>query len=472
MAMKDDKTPRASAVHRRTFLKGLGVAAASVAVPHVWVPNKALASTHGRSSIKHLIYVRLSGGFRFPAAFNADVAAEFNPFGRAREVAPGTQWGVGELLEQASWLTGNDGQARVALGMKPVTQITDSIAVLPCVDHEPLSARADGNHNTGLERYNTGYVGGATSFMTMINYGLRHRYEEARDRGEALLPPFSLGDSGMALGAGPYAAYRAPVMTGDGFDRFGFSAGNTLPEWAQRMAENQDQRMRQRQNEGARAPIEAYVQTRAATEQFAEIFNDDALKIRNNSDVAIDGISNRQLAQIFGDNRTGRNARLALRLFHFGCPAVFFNQGGYDMHSGEENGLPGQMNDLNRLISGLHLALKTMTHPDGGTYWDHTLLVLGSEFGRTARGGRFNSARGSDHSGDFATRWMSMPFMGGVIEQAGNGGAVFGMTRSSDLNPDGPVYSYRSVLKTLMDALGCDHREFFPADRPFNDLFV
>ncbi|MFU8805086.1 MAG: twin-arginine translocation signal domain-containing protein, partial [Bradymonadaceae bacterium] len=98
--MNDDPKKPTSAVHRRTFLKGIGVAAASVAMPHVWVPNKALASTHARGEVKHLVYVRLSGGFRFPAAFNADVGAEFNPFGQASNVAPGTEWGVGELLEQ------------------------------------------------------------------------------------------------------------------------------------------------------------------------------------------------------------------------------------------------------------------------------------------------------------------------------------------------------------------------------------
>jgi uncharacterized protein (DUF1501 family) len=147
------------------------------------------------------------------------------------------------------------------------------------------------------------------------------------------------------------------------------------------------------------------------------------------------------------------------------------NQGGYDLHSGEEEALPGRMDQLNRLVSGLEAALKIMTHPAGGSYWDHTLVVLGSEFGRTTRGNKFNSARGSDHGGDFATRWMSMPFMGGVIDRAKMGGRTLGMTRKEDLEPLGQVYSYRSVLKTLMDALGGDHSEFFPGDEPFSDLF-
>lgn len=470
--MTDHNAKKGFKPGRRSFLKGMGVAAATIAMPHVWVPNKALAQTEARGAAKHLIYIRLSGGFRFSAAFNGDTASEFNPFGKAENVASATEWGVGKLFELAGWLNGDQGAERAALGMRPVTEMSDQMAVLPCVDHEPLSARADGNHNTGLQRFNTGYVGGGTSFLTMINYGLRERFALAREQGTVALPAFSLGDSGMAMGAGPYAAHRPPVMQGDGFERFGFSAANTLPDWAQAMASSVDERYRAIHHPQNRAGVDAYMQTRAATELYAEIFNDEILKIRNNSDEPIDGLSNRQLATIFGDSRAARNVRLALRLFHFGCPAVYLNQGSYDMHSGEEAGLPRHMEELGRLLSGLEVALKAMDHPEGGTYWDNTLVVCGSEFGRTARGSRFNSARGSDHAGDYATRWMSMPVMGGLVTAAGNGGKSFGMTRPSDLAPEGQVYSYRSLLKTLMDALGCDHREFFPADRPFDDLFA
>lgn len=458
-------------LHRRSFLKGMGVAAATAAMPHIWVPNTAIAQTEARGSVKHLLYIRLADGFRFTAAFNGGVDSQYNPFGTAESVADNTEWGVGQLMELSGWLNGDNGELRRAMGMRPATELTDQLAVLPCVDHEPVSARADGNHNTGLQRFNTGYVGGGTSFFTMINYGLRQRFEEAREAGEIALPAFSLGDSGMARGAGDYAAYRPPVMQGDGFERFGFSASDSLPNWAGEMARGVDERYRDSRHIRNRAAVDAYLQTRDATEQYAEIFNAEALKIRNGSDEPIDGLSNNELDLIFGDNRVGRNVRLALRLFHFGCPAVYLNQGRYDLHSGEENGLPPMMEELNRIISGLEVALKAMDHPEGGSYWDHTLVAFGSEFGRTARGSRFNSARGSDHSGDNATRWMSMPFMGGPVETAGTGGRIFGMTRPSDLKAEGQVYSYRSVLKTMMDVLGCDHRDFFPADRPFGDLF-
>ena len=456
---------------RRNFLKGAAAAAAgasaALAMPHVWVPNKAYAQTVARGSAKHLILIRLNGGFRFTAAFNSEVDARYNPFGRADNKGANTEWGASKLLEGADWL--NDD--RRALGMAPMNELTDNIAVLPCEDHEPTSGSADGNHGTGLERYLTGYVGGGTSILTMINYGLRQRQQQAIEEQRILLPAFSLGSAGMARGAGEYAAYRPPVIS-NSFDQFGFDSNTSLPDWAKDMARAQDTRARDARHPSLRAPIDAYMQTRDATGRYNEVFNSDLLKIDRDSEEVVDGVTNTQLRAMFGDSRHAKRLRLALRLFHYGTPAVYINQGGYDMHSGEEQSLPGKISELNHMISALTAALKLMTHPAGGTYWDHTIVALGSEFGRTTRGNKFNSARGSDHGGDLATRWMSMPVFGGVIEQAGNGGKSFGSTRPADLKAEGKVYSYRSLCKTLMDTLECDHEPFFPADAPFDDLFL
>jgi hypothetical protein len=443
---------------RRQLLAG---AAASL-----FVPDRLLAQTSGRGRIKHLLYIRLASGFRFPTCFNADVADEFNPFGAAAPRAAGTEWGVGAPLARAPHLEGMSGAALRALGVKSVAEISNQITVLPCVDHEPLAGSADSNHGTALERLYTGYVDGPVGFFTMINFGLRERVAAP---GQVLLPAFVLGGSGMGRGLGTYAAFRPPVLSGDGFDRFNLDASATAPAWATELAGRVDQRLRARQHPLLRTGIDAFIETRRAARTYTEIFDSPTLKVRNDSQELVDGISNRQLATIFGSGNAGLSARMALRLFHFGCPAAYFDQGGYDLHSGEESGLLPQVDDLNRLLGGLEAVLKRMTHPAGGRYWDHTLVVLGSEFSRTARGNRFNSARGSDHAGDLATRWMSMPFMGGPLARPGR---RLGETRRTDLKALGPVYSYRSVLKTLLDGLGCDHKDFFPADPPFDDLYV
>ncbi|TPV92666.1 MAG: DUF1501 domain-containing protein [Myxococcales bacterium FL481] len=453
-----------SHLSRRSTLKLLGAGAAGLGLgaPYVFVPNPALAQTIARASAKHLLYIRLSGGFRFPPAFNANVDAQFNPFGTSSQ--PNASWGVGRLLDESEWLT----DELAELGLRRASDYADQMAVIPCVDHEPLSGSADGNHQTGLERFLTGYVNGDLGLFTMINYGLREQMTAAASAGEIMLPAIVLGDAGIGRGSGEYAAHRPPVLRGGDLDRFGFDTDALLPPWARTMTQAYTTRFRDEQNPGHFGAVEAYVQARASTKAYSEIFSSDALKVNNGSNQPFDGISNRELEAIFGDG-SGYDIRVALRLFHYGCPAIYLDQGGYDYHSNEDEMLPERIGGLNRLISGLHLVLKRMEHPAGGSFWDHVIVALGSEFSRTARGGRFNSAGGSDHAGDLATRWMSMPFFGGPITAAGR---QIGSTRPSDLQAEGPVFSYRATMKTLFDALGVDHRDFFPADQPFDDLFA
>lgn len=449
---------------RRNFLRGAGLTAAATAFPHLWIPRNVHA-TEAFGTVKHLLYIRLSGGFRFTTAFNGSVSNEHNPFGLASGVASGTEWGVGSILGGNAWLT----EELAMLGMRPVPAFTNEIAVIPCVDHEPLAGSADGNHQTGLERFLTGYVGGETGLFTMINYGLATRQAEAAAGGIVNLPAIIMGESGMGRGSGIYGAHRPAVLRGDDFDRFSAGASGELPAWARTMSESYDLRNKDKKNEFHGASIDAYIRSREATKAFAEIFSSDVLRIGNPSNEAYDGLSNAELARVFGTDSGGRDAHLALRLFHFGCPAVYFDQGGYDMHSDEEENLPDRIEAFNRMLSGLEWALKRLSHPAGGTYWDNTVVVCGSEFSRTTRGGPFNSARGSDHGGDYATRWMSMPFMGGPVVAKGR---RIGETDPGSLEAVGPVFSYRATFKTLMDVLGCEHSEFFPADEPYGDVFV
>ena len=457
-------------VTRRSFLRGaLGAATALAASPFsIGRGRRAFARTEAFGTARHLIYIRLQGGFRFTTAFNGRVATEYNPWGLAPGVAQGAQWGVSDLLAAAPFLEGDDGARRRQLGVRAVPEIASKITVVPCVDHEPTAGSADGNHGSGLERYWTGSVGGPAGFFTLINYGLRDRFLATTQQGEVAIPAFCLGDAGMARGLGVYAAHRPPVVQSGSLEGFGLSQEDRVPAWARAFSRTQDERYRDRLRGDTRSVVDAYLETRKATVRFAEIFQSPVLQTSDGQE-ATDGMSNDELRLVFGDSSAARNIRLALRLFHFGCPAAYIDQGGYDMHSGEEDGLPGRMAELNQLISGLVYALGKLRHPAGGTYWDHTIVALGSEFGRTADGNRFNSARGSDHNGDRATRWMSMPFFGGPVAQPG---ALLGSTRASDLRAEGDVVSYRAIMKSLLDALGCAHEDLFPADPPYEPLFV
>ncbi|QQR89400.1 MAG: DUF1501 domain-containing protein [Myxococcales bacterium] len=478
--MAKSKQKKKTGLSRRRFVQSLGATAAIAGSPHLWLP-KAFAQQQSdvRGSIRHLLYMRLNSGFRFTAAYNGNVASQFNPFGSAAGLPQGVEWGASAVMDRSGWLD----EEKQAAGMLPMNQLATRIAVIPCVDHEPFSGSADGNHGTGLERFYTGYAGtggydgAGTGIFSMINYALRNEVATGNNTTSVRLPAFVLGEAGMARGTGVFAGYRPPVIEGTNFDRFRTESGN-IPEWAKSFSKATDQRMRERQHVFLRTPVDAYIQSRSANERFNDIFQSPILDIDNNSDEAVDGFTQAQLTSLFGNSRAARSVRLALRLFHFGCPAVYFGQGGWDYHSNEESSFPTAMDEPNWIMSALYAALKAMPYSypdgsqDGSSYWDHTLVVFGSEFGRTARGSRFNSARGSDHGGDLATRWMSMPMMGGLIAEGANtlalGGKELGHTRSSDLKAEGQVVSYRAFMKTLIDALGGDHAGVFDAENVFN----
>ena len=181
-----------------------------------------------------------------------------------------------------------------------------------------------------------------------------------------------------------------------------------------------------------------------------------------------DGISNRRLETLIGNNGTARNIRLALRLFHFGCPAVYMDQGATT--STPTRCLPSQVASG---IQPAHLRDPHGAQGDAAPRRGHLLgshpRTFGSEFSRTARGSRFNSARGSDHGG--TTPRGGCPCPSWAAHRAG-AWSTARCPRALGSEAQGKVFSYRATMKTLMDMLGCEHDEFFPADDPFEDFFV
>ncbi len=126
--------------------------------------------------------------------------------------------------------------------------------------------------------------------------------------------------------------------------------------------------------------------------------------------------------------------------------------------------------DLGRAISGLMFALKTLEHPDGGSYFDHSLVAVVSEFSRdNVEANGFNSGNGSDHNGGPGSRYQAIPFFGGVV---GKGGKFFGETNASTMEPKSgePVFGTRSMLATFLDVLGIDAAEHF-VDEPLTEIF-
>jgi uncharacterized protein (DUF1501 family) len=129
-----------------------------------------------------------------------------------------------------------------------------------------------------------------------------------------------------------------------------------------------------------------------------------------NADAESDGVSNRELLEVLGGGQDensvfidarawGRDVATAVRLFGFGTAACVVTRNEFDLHSDEERRYPPLARDLVRQLAGLRYLLPKMPHALGGTYWDHTVIAVVSEFSRnnTFPETGFNSARGSDH---------------------------------------------------------------------------
>ena len=113
--------------------------------------------------------------------------------------------------------------------------------------------------------------------------------------------------------------------------------------------------------------------------------------------------------------------------------------------------------------------LQRMPHPEGGTYWDHTLVLCCTEFARdnTFPDTGWNNGGGADHRGTPASRLISMPLMGGMVSA---GGQLLGRTDPKTYLPVDESYHSQSVLATLTDALGMQTGQYFEQP-PISGLF-
>jgi uncharacterized protein (DUF1501 family) len=128
---------------------------------------------------------------------------------------------------------------------------------------------------------------------------------------------------------------------------------------------------------------------------------------------------------------------------------------------------PPLARDLTRQLAALCQVLPRLPHPAGGTYWDHTVVTVLSEFSRdnTERLTGYNSAQGSDHRGENGSRYQSLPFLGGPVA----GGRFRGKTDRSTMMAQDEVYASQGVLASLSDLVGVDPGLFLQ-ERPVTDM--
>lgn len=453
---------------RRTFLKlGLGGIATGAVAPHLWIPRVSKAALGVPSDRhNHLIVLNLDGGGRSVPMFNANVDGRWNPYG-TQAGAAGTEWSVGGVFDSAPYTD------TVALGMPEVpsiTSISNEIAVIATADHTPGAANGVGDHASARMRIATGFAEGGPGIISQI---YAHHKNYTQGSAGLVFPPVVIGAGGATTPFGAPAGTITPVMV-PSFSEFANQSGldgGSQPSWARAFEAGLDGYAAASRSNRDRERIERLSNGKQNVEAFKAVFTDPALKVATEPNGTRSGLTNAQLQAIFGTSTLGRNAALATRFVSYGSAAVLIGDNGWDTHSNEMSAYQTSANGVARMLCGLNYALKLMDHPEGGSYWDHTLVCIISEFGRdNLMGNGYNSGGGSDHTGGPGSRFQAYAVTGGLVTQ---GGRLFGVTDPSTMQPlpNEPVFGTQSYEAMWLSVLDIDSEQIFPGTEPVNAVF-
>lgn len=446
---------------RALSLAAQGAGLAMVA-PSLLLSRKAYA-TAATGKVKHVLVLNCRGGFRSHCTFNAVGALQHNPFGTQAAQA-GTEWTLGAACGRLGYST--------TLGTVPAfADITKDVAILGAVDPNK-GGPIEVDHTSGQRRAGTGLPDGKTGILSLV--GAHHPlYADgfSADR----LPPVEIGPSDFGLGEGIYGERRPLSLFGAQFAGVGGADDEEgLREVVSPLRERFDKRFLARRSTAWQKRLKAFRLAKQNAALFQGMLADPILDVIGAPDASGAGVTNAQLLEVLGNHNLseigdpqpslswGADIALALRCFAFGAPMVSVLRDVFDMHDIERDAYAPRTQDLVRQLAGLSFLLKRMPHPEGGTYFDHTLVVTMSEFSRnnTFETTGFNSGNGSDHVGQGAdpARNMAIAMMGGVVTR---GGDLIGGT-DDDMKATGAVFSTADVLATVLDAVGVDPTPHMP----------
>ena len=154
----------------------------------------------------------------------------------------------------------------------------------------------------------------------------------------------------------------------------------------------------------------------------------------------------------YGNDRFARGCMLARRLVQHGVRFIEVSFGGWDMHNQIDAGMSNRGPALDHAMATLIADL----HENG--LLEQTMVVLGSEFGRTPR---VNQNSGRDHH----PRAFSTLFAGGGVK----GGHVVGSTDEKAHTVTDRQVSVQDFVATVGYGLGLNTEEvvYSPSGRPF-----
>lgn len=459
---------RIKTMRRRSWLKGAATVAGAIAAPTL-----LLRRSHARTSVfgeaKHVLVLYARGGMRSHCLFNAVGGVQHNPYG-VQPGSDGTQWKVGAVL-------GGGAIETASFGSVPgFTSLTHHAAVLGLVDLEPTSARPLIDHVPAVVQLGTGVEGDGQGLLSrLIEAHPRYANGIAVDN----MPPVDIGNTTFGRTDTEHVPLRLPSATA------AVTRRAIMPNWSSDLRDELNGVFETATPMAYADRVRRLVDAKQNAFAFSDVLIDPRLDILGAPEASHAGITNAQMLEVLGNDDLadlgdpesnqswGPDVALALRTFAFGAPMAVVERNIYDTHSGEDESLPVRAADLTRQLAGVRFLLSQMEHPEGGTYWDKTVVTVVSEFNRnnTEQLTGYNSGTGSDHqlSGPDITRNQAVPLMGGPIERAGVGGRIFGTT-DENMVPQATSTSFRSVYATLLDLLGAPHKRFWE-DAPVDGLF-
>lgn len=155
----------------------------------------------------------------------------------------------------------------------------------------------------------------------------------------------------------------------------------------------------------------------------------------------------------YGEHAFGQRLLLARRLVEGGARFITVTDGGWDMHKGIKKGMESRFPPVDQGLATL------ISDLDGRGLLDSTMVVLVTEFGRTAK---LNNDGGRDHW----PKAFSVALAGGGVQ----GGVIHGATNAQGTEPtDGPV-GPADLGATIYTQLGIDPAERLMSggDRPID----
>ena len=190
-----------------------------------------------------------------------------------------------------------------------------------------------------------------------------------------------------------------------------------------------------------------------AVRAYKDVYS-DAITLMNSKDLVAFDLSKEpgMMHQLYGNSQLGQGALLARRLVEHGVRYVEVNHGGWDTHNDNHDLMPGLTNPVDIALS----ALIDDLHYRG--LLDETLVVVGTEFGRTPE---LNSNNGRNHHPNA----FSCLLAGGGIK----GGQFYGATDERGQSVIENSVSVPDFNATIAHALGLplDKIIYSPTGRPF-----